>query len=114
MVETPETIFWVTRKMVSAFKKIFSFAQTMVCGIEKIVYVIHTFFTATLTTVMAPSKVFVLRVDFGSFRTHIDRRRFLGKHNISNNTTFSAPGMSYVNGRSPSSAMTQISGTSGG
>ena len=49
MVETPETIFWVTRKMVSAFKKIFSFAQT-------IVWVIQTVFTMTSTTVAAAQK----------------------------------------------------------
>jgi hypothetical protein len=38
------TIFWLTKKIVSEVKKIFSFEKTIVCGIGTIVCVMpHTF-----------------------------------------------------------------------
>jgi len=57
MVAKPKTIFWLTRKMVPAVRKIFSFAPTMVSGIEKMVCVIQTIFTTTETIVTAAMKM---------------------------------------------------------
>ena len=47
MVAKPQTVFWVTRKMVFAFRKIFFFEKTMLCGIENMVCVMQTVFTTT-------------------------------------------------------------------
>jgi hypothetical protein len=47
MVANPETIFCVTRKMVPAVRKIFSFEKIMVYGIEKMVCAIQTVITTT-------------------------------------------------------------------
>ena len=57
MVAEPQTIFRMARKMIPAFRKIFSFAPTMVYGIEKMVCVIQTVFTTTGTTVTAVQKM---------------------------------------------------------
>jgi hypothetical protein len=50
MVAKPEIIFWVTKKMVSAIRKIFSFEKTIVC-------VMHSIFTTTRSTVMVAKKM---------------------------------------------------------
>ena len=57
MVAKPQTVFWVTRKMVFAFRKIFFFEKTIVSGIENIVCVMQTVFTTTSTTVAAAQKI---------------------------------------------------------
>jgi len=57
MVAEPQTIFRLTRKMVPAFRKIFSFAQTVVSGIETMVCIKQTIFTTTGTTVTTAQKI---------------------------------------------------------
>ena len=57
MVAKPQTVFWVTRKMVFAFRKIFSFEKNMVCRIVKMVCVMQNVFTTTRTTVAAAQKM---------------------------------------------------------
>jgi hypothetical protein len=57
MVAKPETIFRVTGKSVSGFKKIFSFEKTMVSGIESMFCVMQTIFMMTGTTVTAAKKM---------------------------------------------------------
>ena len=53
----PQTIFCVTRKIVAAIMKIFSFGQTMFCGIQIIVWMIQTVFRTTETIVTAAQKM---------------------------------------------------------
>ena len=57
MVAKAQTIFRLTRKMVPAFRKIFSFAQTVVSGIENMGCVMQTIVTTTWTTVTAAQKM---------------------------------------------------------
>jgi hypothetical protein len=57
IVAEPQTIFWGARKMVPAVRNIFSFGQTMFCGIPIIVWMIQTVFTTTETIVTAPMKM---------------------------------------------------------
>ena len=74
MVTKPETIFFVTRKMVFLVKKIFSFAKTRVSGIETMVSVMHTIFTTTVTTVTAEQKmVSVTPTIFGVLRQELSQ-----------------------------------------
>jgi len=56
VVGKPETIFWLTRKMVPAERKIFSYAKTMVSGIEIMFCMVHIIFTTTGTMVAATEK----------------------------------------------------------
>jgi hypothetical protein len=49
MVSKPESIFFVTRKMVFLVKKSLSIAKTLASGIETMVCVMHTIFTTTET-----------------------------------------------------------------
>ena len=57
IVAEPQIIFCVTRKIVAAIMKIFSFGQTMFCGIQIIVWMIQTVFTTTETIVTAAMKM---------------------------------------------------------
>jgi hypothetical protein len=51
-VAKPSTIFRLTRKMVSAVRKDFSFEKTMVCGIGTIVCAMHAIFTTSVFPVL--------------------------------------------------------------
>jgi uncharacterized protein YlxW (UPF0749 family) len=52
MIAKPETLFWLTRNMFSAIRKILCFIKIMISGIQNIVCVIQNIFTMPSITVM--------------------------------------------------------------
>ena len=63
MVTKPESIFFVTRRMVFLVEKIFSSANTLTSGIETMVWVMHTIVATTETSVTVPGVTILVSVN---------------------------------------------------
>ena len=83
MVAKPKTIFRLTRKMVPAVRKIFSFAQTVVSGIETMVC-IQTMVTTTGTTVTAAQKMVSAAQTMVIYQSNLRHRTFDAKKSFAN------------------------------